>query len=146
MPKIVIKTPCILVPDYEWRSRPRIENSFRMYDMLTHTSYYVGLYYNEETKCLCLPRGIDIWFVEKYLNSEAYVDQEHDKYERIPDVYIKYLPSNDAVSLLPAFLERLEHPSDEGFSDSPASDEVGLVMVKPNRVISLSVSSAVLRS
>lgn len=95
MPKIVIKNSCILVNDYEWGSCPRIENSFRMYDMLTHTSYYVGLYYNEETKCLCLPRGIDIWFVEKYLNSEAYVDHECDKYERIPDVYIKYLPRND---------------------------------------------------
>ena len=48
--------------------------------------------------------------------------------------------------LLSAFLESLEYLKDEGHSDSWASDGVDFVIVKPNRVISLSVSSAVLRS
>ena len=89
--EIVVKNSCIEVHGYEMGMCPRIENCFKMYDMITHSYHYVGLYYNEETKCLCLPRGIDIWFVEKYIGEKAVVDHKYTPFERIGDVYIKYL-------------------------------------------------------
>ena len=55
----------------------------------------VTIEYDEVNERLYLPRGIDIWFVEKYIGAAAKVDYNHDSYERIGDVYIKYLPRND---------------------------------------------------
>lgn len=95
MSRIILRNSSIVVTDYEPGKCPRIENCFHKYDMITHSSYPLGMHYNEETKCLCLPRGIDIWFVEKYIGGHAEVDHDHDKFERIPEVYIKYLPRND---------------------------------------------------
>ena len=63
--------------------------------MITHSKHPLGMYYDKETKCLCLPRGIDIWFVEKYIGAKAEVDHDYDNFERIPNTYIKYLPRND---------------------------------------------------
>ena len=95
MPEISIRNSCIIVDGYKLGSCPRIENCFKMYDMITHKNYYVGMYYDEVNERLYLPRGIDIWFVEKYIGAAAKVDYNHDSYERIGDVYIKYLPRND---------------------------------------------------
>ena len=95
MPEISIKNSCIIVDGYELGSCPRLEKSFMMYDMLTHKNYFVGMHYDKENKRLYLPRGIDIWFVEKYIGVKANVDYNYDPYDRIKDVYIKYLPRND---------------------------------------------------
>ena len=95
MPEITIKNSCIVVDGYKMGSCPRLEKSFTMYDMLTHKNYYVGMHYDEEHERLYLPRGIDIWFVEKYIGVKARVDYNYDPYSRIGDVYIKYLPRND---------------------------------------------------
>lgn len=96
MSNIVVRNSAIIVENYEFGSCPRVERSFMLYDIVTHSKYYIGLYYDKEKKSLCLPRGIDLWFVEKYTEAESTViDHEFDKFERIPDVYIKSLPRND---------------------------------------------------
>jgi hypothetical protein len=63
-----------------------------MYDMVTHSNYYIGIWYNEDNGILYLPRGIDIWFVEKYIGATARIDHEYDEFDHIRDVYIKSLP------------------------------------------------------
>ena len=74
MPEISIRNSCIIVDGYKLGSCPRIENCFKMYDMIAHKNYYVGMYYDEVNERLYLPRGIDIWFVEKYIGAAAKVD------------------------------------------------------------------------
>jgi hypothetical protein len=95
MPSIIVKNSCIIVEDYEWGSCQRIENNFMMYDMVTHSNYYIGIWYDQDNRRLYLPRGIDIWFVEKYIGATAKVDHEYDPFDHIRDVYIKSLPRDD---------------------------------------------------
>ena len=71
MSRIIVRNSSIVITDYELGSCLRIENCFYKYDMITHSKSPLGMYYDKETKCLCLPRGIDIWFVEKYIGAKA---------------------------------------------------------------------------
>ena len=95
-PKIIVKNSCIQVYNYEFGSCPKLENAFRIYDVTTHSCYYLGLYYNQEKKILYLPRGIDIWYVEKILETKAYVERDmYNPFDKYRDIKIKYLPKDD---------------------------------------------------
>ena len=93
--ELIVRNSSVIITDYEWNSCPRIENSFRIYDMLTHSYYYTGLYYDEEKKILYLPRGIDIWFLEQTLGMQAKIDHNYDKFELTEKFMVKYLPRDD---------------------------------------------------
>ena len=96
MHKIVVKNTCIIINDYEFNSNPQLENYFRIYDPVTHGYYYVGIYYDKENKRLFLPRGIDIYFVEKIFNAVAYVEKnQYYPYDTSNRILIKYMPKDD---------------------------------------------------
>lgn len=96
MSKIIVKNSCIMITDYVLGKCTKIENCFRMYNMLTHQHYYIAMYYDNENKILYLPRGIDIWFLEKQLGVSATVEKnQFNPFDKYDDILIKYLPRDD---------------------------------------------------
>lgn len=99
MNKIEIYRTHIIINDYILGSCSRLENCFMVYDPITHSSHYQGVYYKEETKQLILPRGIDIFFIENIFQVKS-VNMEHvfDPFDRFNDIQIKYLPRDTVQS------------------------------------------------
>ena len=92
-PEIIVKNSCIQIRNYRFGSCPKIENSFSIYDQTRHQIYYIGLFYDEDLEILYLPRGIDIWFLEKALDTKAIVEKnQFNEFEKYNDIKIKYLP------------------------------------------------------
>lgn len=96
MNKIVVRHTSIIINDYNLGDCPHLEKIFSIWDRITHTSYTYGIYYDENTKQLYLPRGVDIPYIEKLFGCVAHVDKHPDPYDKIGDVMIKYLPRDDA--------------------------------------------------
>lgn len=92
--KIEVRHTAIVVNNYTWGDCTKLENYFRIYNRTTHTVKYVGLYYDDENKKLYLPRGMDIYLVERLLSERAVLTGRPDPYDHI-DVKIKYLPRDD---------------------------------------------------
>ena len=96
MSKINVFNTHIEINNYEFGDCQKLENYFRVYDPVRHSYYYIGMYYDENNKKLYLPRGIDIWLVEKLFNENAHVNtNKYYKYDTHDDIYIKYLPRDD---------------------------------------------------
>lgn len=96
MNKIVVKNTCIVINDYDFNDCPKLENQFRIYNITTHSHYYIGLYYDEKQRKLYLPRGIDIWYVEKLLEEKAYVEKnQYNEFDRYDDTRMRYLPRDE---------------------------------------------------
>lgn len=69
--KIVVTNTAIIVNDYILGDCPKLENQFKIYDPLRHGYYYLAIYYDEDNERLYLPRGIDLWFVEKLFDDKG---------------------------------------------------------------------------
>lgn len=96
MDKVIVKNTCIIINDYNFNDCINLEKQFRIYDPLTHSVHYTGIYYDENTKKLYLPRGIDIWYVEKLLNCKATVERNmYNPFDRYDDIKMKFLPRNE---------------------------------------------------
>lgn len=95
-PTIIVKNSCIQIKNYRFGSCPNIENSFSVFDQTRHQIYYLGLYYDQKSEILYLPRGIDIWFLEKVLDTKAIVEKDmFNPFEKYTDIKIKCLPRDD---------------------------------------------------
>lgn len=95
-PEIVVKNSSIQIRKYRFGSCPRLENCFMVYNPTTHSSHYVGIAYDEEKEILYVPRGVDIWYLEKLLETEAIVEKNSfDDFDTYTDIKIKYLPRDD---------------------------------------------------
>ena len=94
--KIVVRNTSIIINDYEIHDCERLENYFRIYKPVTHSYEYIGIYYDQEHKRLYLPRGIDVFFVEKLLNTTAYVEKDNfTDFDQYNDIMLKFLPRDD---------------------------------------------------
>ena len=96
MSKIIVKNTCIKITDYEFGSHPDLEKYFLMFNPTNHQYYYQGLFYDTENRTLYLPRGIDVYFVEKIMEQKAIVERNmSDEFDMYDDIMIKTLPRND---------------------------------------------------
>ena len=96
MSKIIVKNTCIKITDYEFGSHPDLEKYFLMFNPTNHQYYYQGLFYDTENRTLYLPRGIDVYFVEKIMEQKAIVERNmSDEFDMYNDIMIKTLPRND---------------------------------------------------
>lgn len=94
--QITVKHSSIVVDEYEAGMSPILERTFTIYDPLTHQGYIKGIDYNEETKRLIVPRGIDIGWLEYQLQCKAYTDTHCDPYLTFPEmIMVKYPPKNE---------------------------------------------------
>lgn len=94
MDKIVVKHSCIIINDYTWGDSILLQNSFSIIDIF-HNVTYIGIEYNENTKQLILPRGIDIPFLENIFNVSAVIDYNCDEYDRIEQSKLKFSPRDN---------------------------------------------------
>ena len=94
-PKILVKHTRIEISNYEMGDCSSLEYMFSVWDPVYHCSLFKGLDYNEETKTLYLPRGMDIQYLEDIFCTNAVVDKNNDEYENIDPIPIKYLTRDD---------------------------------------------------
>lgn len=118
MNKIEVKQTSIVINDYEMGDSPKIEGIFSVYDMLTHSYFFKAIEYNENEKRLILPRGIDLFYIENIFNASARIAVgQHDKYDKINDIKIKYLPRDDEQREALKFMTgELQYKNNKGHS------------------------------
>ena len=46
MKTIDVHTASIIINEYEQGTCPKLENCFRIYDMITHSYFYIGMIYS----------------------------------------------------------------------------------------------------
>ncbi len=96
--RLVVKQSCIEIHDYEFGDCPTLEGFFKMFDIVTHSYYFLGLYYDTRNKVLKLPRGIDVEYIERLLGVNAYIDHKYDRYSSTAPIMINTLPRDDRQS------------------------------------------------
>ena len=102
--KIVLKHSHIEINNYEIGDCPNIEYIFSVWDPLRHTSFPKGIEYNNDTKQLRLPRGIDISYIKNMFMDEPYVDKNPDPYVMIDPIPIKYLTKDERQAEILKFI------------------------------------------
>ena len=95
MSKIIVKHSSIIINNYELGDSPKLENYFSIYDRICHCNFLKGIEYIEEEKKLILPRGLDIYFLENIFGENAVLDVNHDEYDKVEPIMIKYLPRDN---------------------------------------------------
>lgn len=94
--KIIVHNTCVTLENYQFNACTPLENFFRLYDPVTYSYFYKGLYYDAENSRLYLPRGIDIWHVEQTMNKKATILKDsYNEFDTYPDIKMKYLPRDD---------------------------------------------------
>ena len=81
MKEIIVKHSSIQITEYTLGECPKLENIFSVFDMITHSYNILGIYYDENTKILYIPRGVDIRYIEKLFDKKAVIDMKHQPYD-----------------------------------------------------------------
>lgn len=92
MHRIILRNSCIIIQNYKLGDCPNLERNFQVWDQITHKFETLGMYYDEENNNLYIPRGLDIWKIEKYLNLDSHQVDAPADYDHIDDILMKYKP------------------------------------------------------
>lgn len=95
MAKIEVYYSHIKINNYTQGDCPRLENYFRLYDEVRHTSYYNHIIFDRVNNALFIPRGVDVFLVEQLLNSRAEYIIRPDEYLINTEIRMKYAPRDD---------------------------------------------------
>lgn len=95
MGKIIIRNSCIKIEDYVLGQCPELENNFVIYDPITHRKQNFGMYYDNENRCLYIPRGLDIWKIKQYLGLEVVYKEKPNDFLEMDNVLLKLKPRDD---------------------------------------------------
>lgn len=93
--KIEVYRTHIVINDYKLGNSQSIENCFSVFDKVTHQYNIQGMEYIEDEQKLILPRGIDVYFIEKIFEEKAVYMSSYDDYIKFDDMKLKYLPRDD---------------------------------------------------
>lgn len=103
VPKIEVRHTSIIIRNYNIGDCQILENILSVYDPIRHSRNYKGMYYDEDTKILYIPRGIDINLLEKYFKTQATMNYDHDPVEKV-SIHAKIPPRDnmqrDAIAYL----------------------------------------------
>ena len=94
MKKIIVNHTSIIINDYNLGDKENLEKRLSIWDPVCHKYIPVAYMYNEETKQLFIPRGIDINYVEKIFDAPAEINYEPDPYEQM-SIKVRTTPKND---------------------------------------------------
>lgn len=103
MTKITVKHTSIHISDYSLGQSEILEKKLSVWDPVYFKLIPIAYLYDENTKELRIPRGIDINFVEKLFNTVAEIDYTPDKYEAM-SIKVKTLPRDDIQKKSISFL------------------------------------------
>ena len=95
MPKIEVKHTSIVINNYDQGDNSQLERTFSVYDSLYHTRFIKGIEIIPEEHKVIIPRGVDVFWVEKLFNDFADMNTKHDPMDTIDPIMIKYLPRDD---------------------------------------------------
>ena len=99
--KVIMTNTAIIINDYDWGDCYTLERFFSIWDPIRHSYSYMGIYYDAETRKLYLPRGVDLFYVEKavrdaYGYEDVIVQKAYPyKYSHTKDILMKYKPKDD---------------------------------------------------
>lgn len=103
--KIVVYNNKIVIYDYHYGDSPGLDNSFELYDRVTHTYKTLGAIYDRKNATVTIPRGLDIPYLEKMMGYNAFYDNTcNDPRHNLDKILIKYLPKDDKQSEAISFL------------------------------------------
>ena len=95
MEKIVVTNTAIIINDYHMGDSEKLEQTFSVWDPLTHKLLPFGMYYDETNERLYLPRGIDIWWVRGCFGEKYYSRSIHHPYKEIDNISLKFKPRDE---------------------------------------------------
>lgn len=92
MNKIEVFRTHVEIHDYTVGECPYIEKQFSVYDKLYHKSFPKAIWYEKETRTLMLPRRVDIFRLERFYNTNAFINGNADPVREIEPIILKYGP------------------------------------------------------
>lgn len=95
MEKIIVKNTCIIINDYFLGDCPQLEETFKVFDPVTHKFNTFGMYYDEINNRLFLPSGLDLWKIKGYFKEKYYRRESNHPYQMIDDIKIKFRPRDE---------------------------------------------------
>ena len=101
--KIILRQSSIIINNYELGDSFRLESFFTLWDDIRHQAYFKGIEYNEETKQLIIPRGVDVPMLENIFSTFAKIDYNVDKYDIIEPNMARFAPRDDIQKKTIAF-------------------------------------------
>ena len=93
--RIIVRNSCIMIKDYTMGECIELEKNFMVWNPLTHRMDILGMYYDEGTSTLYLPRGIDIYRIKRYLGEKYHTPEPPNDYDTIDNILIKYTPRDE---------------------------------------------------
>lgn len=102
--KLVVKSSSIEIHDYTPGDIPELERALCYYDKNAFKVINFGLYYDEETKILHLPRGLDVSYLERVSGYVADFNREAYSNKKPTKIRLKAQPRNDLQKKSIAFL------------------------------------------
>lgn len=94
MNKIIVRNTCIIINDYHMGDNQKLEECFKVYDPIRHKFDTYGIYYDENTRRLFIPSGLDIWKIKSYFKERYYHRESNHPYDKI-SVRMKYKPRDE---------------------------------------------------
>lgn len=99
--RIKVTNTAIIIDNYERGESPNLEKAFMVYDPVRHKQLPFGYYYDDESKRIYLPGGIDLWWVRRAINEKYYQRINPYKYKTIDNIKMKYKPrDNEQIETL----------------------------------------------
>ena len=93
--KIVVTNSAIIINNYQMGDNEKLEQTFSVWDPLTHKLIPFGMHYDPINEQLYLPRGIDIWWVRNCFDEKYYHRENCHEYNKIENIEIKYRPRDE---------------------------------------------------
>lgn len=94
--KIVVYNNKIVINNYSYGDVPALDDTFEIFDKVTHSYSSVAVLYDRKNKTVTIPRGIDIPYIESILDSYAFYDNTCIKPKKNDNnILIKYPPKDD---------------------------------------------------
>lgn len=99
MNDIIVRHSSIQITNYTLGECEKLENIFSIFNRINFTKYPLGIYYEEDTKILYIPRGVDIGYIENLFGKKAKIDTKPQQYEILETpLMLKKLPRDDTQS------------------------------------------------
>lgn len=95
MSRLHVRNTCIAIHPYSIGECPDMEKNFRIWNPATHRFDDLGMFYDENSSTLYLPRGIDIWRIKKYLHEKDQITEPPNQFKYINNIGIKYGPKDE---------------------------------------------------
>jgi hypothetical protein len=126
--RIKVTNTAIIIEDYTWHSCEKLEKPFQLFDPVTHKINYQGLYYDEDSKRLYLPAGMDLWYVKSCLNEKYYDRISCTKFKEFNEnIGIKFKPrSEEQEEALKFMLGLREYENNQNLSQLSVNLSTGI--------------------